>query len=108
MIRRNSELIENGISTKLLEACIKEHRSGIKRLDRLDAYYRGEHDIKDRQIQGEFAPNNKITNNYPKYITDTACGYVLGNPIVYKDKGKQDLRVLQEYFKSKDIDTNDA
>lgn len=108
MIRRNSELIENGISTKLLEACIKEHRSGIKRLDRLDAYYRGEHDIKDRQIQGELAPNNKITNNYPKYITDTACGYVLGNPIVYKDSGKQDLTGLQEYFKSIDIDTHDA
>lgn len=108
MIRRNRDLIADGISTKLLESCISEYRKGIERLNKLDEYYRGEHEIKNRVRKGVLPPNNKLVNNYPKYITDTACGYVLGNPVVYKDSGKQDLTGLQEYFKSIDIDTHDA
>lgn len=108
MIRRSRDLITDGISTKLLESCISEYRRGIERLNKLDEYYRGEHEIKNRVKRSVLSPNNKLVNNYPKYITDTACGYVLGNPIVYKDTGKQDLTGLQEYFKSIDIDTHDA
>lgn len=108
LIKRNRELIENGVGIKLMQSCIKTHRTEVARLDRLDAYYRGVHDIINRVQKGRLAPNNKIVCNYPKYITDTVCGYVFGNPVTYKADGKTDIDGLTDAFKAADVTTHDA
>ncbi len=84
MIKRSAESIANGISEKMIMSCLAEHVLNNVRLDRLDRYYRGEHDIARRKAKGKWAPNNKIVCGFPRNITDTVCGYMFGSQIQYK------------------------
>ena len=55
----------------------------LPRYKKLNAYYKGEHDIFKKQAP-ENTPNNKIATPYPKFIVDTATGYFLGQPVMYE------------------------
>lgn len=46
-------------------------------------YYQGKHAIQERTREAG-VPNNKTVCNHAKDISDTASGYFMGNPIVYK------------------------
>ena len=107
-IRRNRSLMADGIGPELLLGCIKEHRQRLERLDRLYNYYIGQHKILERQRQGEYAPNNRLANCFPKYITDTAVGYVFGNPVAYSYANSERLVPLTDVLRRADINTHDA
>ena len=66
-----------------LSTLIEEHSRERERLVRLKEYYVGRHEILDRTQSGSWAPNNRLVCNFAKYITDTAVGYVFGNPLKY-------------------------
>ena len=53
---------------------IQQHRAISDRMQTLEAYYNGHHKIETRQ-RSHNAPNNRVTINWAKYITDTATGY---------------------------------
>lgn len=109
MIKRNKKLLEGSISTKMLQSCIQTHSDEILRLNKLDNYYKGKHEILKRTRKELLAPNNKIVNNFAKYITDTACGYFIGNAVIYKDETKsQTLIEILEKLRANDVDTHDA
>lgn len=108
MITRSADLIKDGIPVKLLQSVIAEHQAMIPRLTLLDEYYRGKHDILNRQPTGEHSPNNKVVNNFPKYISDTAIGYMFGSPIQFKAPEDKDIGQLTALFKAADVDTHDA
>jgi SPP1 family phage portal protein len=82
------------IDEALILGCLREHLSGAARLDKLDNYYKGEHNILNRRKQGQHAPNNKLVCNFAKYITDTAIGYVFGSPVKYENAGN-----LEDFLK---------
>lgn len=65
-----------------IKAFISKHISLQPRYDKLDRYYRGEHDILKRDKTGSLA-NNRIVCNHAKDITDTVTGYFVGEPIKY-------------------------
>jgi SPP1 family phage portal protein len=100
MILRDRKIFENGIPKEALISCLREHMAGNARLDKLERYYGGIHDILKRESKGDFAPNNKIVNNYAKFITDTLCGYFMGNPIKYSDETEQNLDALNKILKT--------
>lgn len=107
-IIRDRDLITdpNDIPIPLIVSCIKEHQSGIPRLNKLDEYYLGEHAILRRQIGEDTGlPNNKLVANHAKYITDIAVGYVTGNPVKYEGKQIDDIT---ETYKQIDIVSHDA
>ena len=94
----------NILKTKIIEdpsrnefsQWIEWHRNQCARYKKLDRYYKGEHDINNRQIRISGNANNKTMINWCSFITNTLSGYFLSLPIDYKT---EEQRVL-EYVKS--------
>lgn len=94
--------------------------AGIKRLiDRhmladadkyrhLQEYYLGNHDILHSHKQHSASPNNRIVCNTCKYITDTATGYFLGQPVVYGCPDDRYLAQLQDIMDYNDEQDHNA
>lgn len=85
-------------------AALENHNSAVQRLLKLKRYYDGRHDILRKQERGFNAPNNKIVANFPRYITNTATGFFIGQPVAYKATvGKdRELETLLEIFRYND------
>ena len=64
----------------------------------LNDYYEGRHRILSRVKKDSTAPNNRLVTNMAKYITDTATGYFLGQPVVYNGQHEEYLQKLQDIF----------
>ncbi|SEO11426.1 phage portal protein [Paenibacillus sp. OK076] len=108
-IVRSRELLPNWdeIPAKLLQYCIKEHRDGIERIQKLEDYYKGKHEILKRDLGGDDKglPNNKLVANHAKYITDVASGYFGGDPVKYT--GKQ-IEPITDAYKAADVASHDS
>ena len=81
LIKIDRGRIAGGIPDELIIASLDTHRLNVPKYEKLRRYYRGAHMIEERRQDGPLAPNNRLVNNFPKYITDTVCGYVFGNSI---------------------------
>lgn len=105
-----SELNYNWIVDNL-EALIAEHKSSVKKnIDKLISYQHGDHPILKRVMTNEFVPNNKLVNNFPRYITTVAVGYFMGNPISYqavKQEKEEELEKFKQLLKKIDIESVD-
>lgn len=80
---------------------ILKHRSEAERLEKLERYYKGEHDIlneKDRE--------NRLVCNHAKDISDTASSYFIGNPVSYKSE--EDITVLTDELENAGADEADG
>ena len=95
----------NNVPVEMIVSCIKEHQTTISRLDRLEAYYLGNHPILQRNLGDKGLPNNRIVANHAKYITDIAVGYVTGNPVKYEGNG---IEPILDVYKQIDIVSHDA
>ena len=100
----DKSILEEGVTAQLLQKFIRRHMREIPRINKLERYYRGEHDILKRQKKSDGAPNNKVVCNHAKEITDTATGYFVGNPITY---GGDNADTLCEWFKAGDVESVD-
>lgn len=100
----DKSILEEGVTAQLLQKFIRRHMREIPRINKLERYYRGEHDILKRQKKSDGAPNNKVVCNHAKEITDTATGYFVGNPITY---GGDNADTLCEWLKAGDIESVD-
>lgn len=82
----------NEIPSKLLFSCIREHEREVSsRLEGLNKYYDGEHEILNRTFKNPNIPNNKIVCNHAEYISDLSVGYVFGVPITYTGDKSEEL-----------------
>lgn len=80
-----------------------------ERYDRLYNYYRGKHDILDRQRKSKGAANNRLVANFPKYITEMTTAFVVGNPVTYTSPvDDEQLAAIREQYRRNDIGTLDA
>jgi SPP1 family phage portal protein len=74
---------EANLDKQLILKLITKHRDIIaEKLAKNKRYYDGEHDICNKQRDGN-APNAKTVCNHAKDISDTASGYFMGNAISY-------------------------
>lgn len=95
ILNRDTEL-----STTLLKKILEKHRAHKANLERLHDYYCGKHDILNRSNQDKTKPNHKIVNPFPQYITDTLCGYFVGEPITYSsmdENAHNELNAILNY-----------
>lgn len=72
------------ITPEEIEELIEEHLPKVSKYNKMLSYYKGEHEILNKEVQNQDAPNNKAVNNYAAYITDLQVGYFLAKPIAYK------------------------
>lgn len=91
-----------------IEGYIKRFKKERDRMIKLKDYYLGKHDILVREDKKDTAPDNRLVNAFPKYITDMHVGYFVGQPILYSAndlKSEEDdalLEKLMEIFKYND------
>lgn len=81
-----------------IKKLIELSNQSISRYENLENYYAGKHEILNRHIGDPNIPNNKIVNNMPKYITDTATGYFMGKPVTYLAEDEAYMESLQQIF----------
>lgn len=98
MIVLNEELTEKKI-IEILQYFTSQEKP---RLQRLENYYLGKHDILHRTMNDITAPNNKVVINYPSYIVDSFASYLVGSPIVYD--GEEEIKQILEYNDVADVD----
>ena len=75
------------LSTKVIKDAIEWNEEQKKMYIQADDYYKGDHQITERE-KPKGLKNNKIVINHPKYITKINVGYFLGNPVEYVLQGK--------------------
>lgn len=85
------------LTATIIKQAIKYNEKERKRYNRLERYYRGDHDILHR-IKPPTAKNNRVVINHASYIVDTNTGYLLGNPVEYQIEDEINIdEVLQQY-----------
>ncbi|HOC03579.1 MAG TPA: phage portal protein, partial [bacterium] len=76
----------------------------------LKDYYKGNSAILSRASADAAKPNNKIVNNFAKYITDVNVGYFIGRPVTYTatGEGAELKEILQDIFDYNDEQDENA
>lgn len=94
-------------SPELLRGVLREHARNCARLQRLQAYYEGRHDVLRRERR-KGLPNTRVPHNYPAYISDMAAGYLIGTPIRYEYSDPEALTSLLQVLHESDTQSLDA
>ena len=96
------------LTTERICEYIKLHRTALnERYEKLESYYKGEHDILLRKPKRKNDPCNNVVCNYAKYITDIGSGFLIGEPVSYQSE-ENDLTDLLEWFKAAEVDVQDS
>lgn len=93
---------DSTLTVAVIEDAIEYNEKERKRYDRLERYYRGDHDILYR-VKPPTAKNTRIVVNHSSYIVDTSVGYLLGNPIEYQVKEGFDIELIKDQYKMQTI-----
>ena len=107
MIRINKDFVKDKIPEQLILQCIKEHKKDLKRLIKNKNYYLGNQKISNR-FKRENDPNNKIVNNFAKYITDIVSGYFMGNPLTISSAENENIDGLLEILQKLNINSHNS
>ena len=87
---------------KLVEVLQDFNTNYKPKLEKLEMYYLGKHDILRRVMSDNSQPNNKIVINYPSLICDSFASYLVGTPITYTASEK--IKTILEYNDVADLD----
>lgn len=84
-----------------LEKYINRHRSEqLPRLQELKRYYLADNNIKYRPSKtDEYAADNRIASDFARYITIFEQGYMLGQPVQYKNENDELQIQLDDFNK---------
>lgn len=99
---------EQGITAALLAQLIGKHSENMERFNKLEKYYKGEHEILNRTRISNGIANNKVVCNHAKYITDITTSYLAGNPVTYAAAEKFDISALNNEYLEQDIASLDS
>lgn len=78
-ISENTEL-----TTQLIQKLISSFiLNQLPTIEKWKKYYAGDHAIRHKTYKDTSKPCNRIVTNFPKIITDTYSGYLVGKPISY-------------------------
>ena len=97
-VRKFKLPLQEKISQDLILKLMEEHENEKARIQKMKKYYKNQNAIMDREKTDSNKPNNKLSHGYAKYITDTYCGYFLGEPVSYKSENKDMLEKIGECY----------
>jgi SPP1 family phage portal protein len=72
------------------------------RIEKLNRYYSGKHDILNRTMEDRTKPNNKIAHPFGTYITNTVNGYFMGTPVSYTSDDETLMATVQDVLQRND------
>ena len=92
---------------EVIKYVLKQHKAEKTRIEKLRQYYNNQNDIMNRQYDDPKKPQNKLSNPYAAYITNSSVGYFLGKPVTYKSNDETLLEELNRVMKYNDeVDNN--
>ena len=101
MMTEDFEAIEYGSDNWIeqLKRYVNRHKAEQQpRLKELKRYYKGDNNIKYRPAKtDETAADNRISSDFAKYITIFEQGYMLGNPVEYKNENETILDNIKDF-----------
>lgn len=98
MFRLNNK---DELTPELIRRMVYKFRQcDLPRLIKLKDYYLNKTDILKRVQADATKPNNRVVHPFSQYITDTLCGYFMGEPVTYASE--QDINELQMVFEYND------
>jgi len=85
----------------------KFYTEQFPKLKKYKDYYEGKQEISRRVFSDPTKPNNKLTRNYTKEITENYLGYICGVPITYSSKDETDISPLLDVLEYNDYQNTD-
>ena len=70
-----ADIPESGPDMEMIDKYIRLHTDYMRRYEYLESLYKGFHDIFRQPEKHEWKPDWRLAINFPRYITDTFCGY---------------------------------
>lgn len=97
----------------LINECITEHEQNLRRYEYLESLYKGFHDIFLWPEKPEWKPDHRLAVNFPRYMTETFCGYGYGIPIKVTYPGDDENaertnEAIQDFGKGNEIDDHNS
>ncbi len=87
------------ITSELILSLIERYKQKeVPRLKKLNDYYLGKSEIKNRKMKDPSKPNNKVANPFGAYLVDTVMGFFLGKPISYNSDNEELMLRIQDIF----------
>lgn len=96
------------ITEEVINNFIKKHQEELKRYEYLGNMYKGIMDISNQDAKDSWKPDNRLTNNFAKYIVDTFVGYFNGIPIKKAHDDKKTLESIQLFDNLNDMEDEES
>lgn len=86
------------ITLDVVNEYLLDHYSGTRRATqlKLKKAYLGKYDILN-QTKPSYKPNNKLVNNFAKYIVDTFCGFFDGKPLTVSSQNEAVQKAVDNF-----------
>jgi SPP1 family phage portal protein len=95
------------ITPEIVARYIKKHVvNELPRLNKLERYYKGLHDILERK-KSKGLSNITVVTNHAAYIADMSSSYLIGEPATYTAPENVNIDALKEALKKADAPTQD-
>lgn len=97
------------MTTELLAKYIGKHKRIVnERYSKLKSAYENDYAIFHQDAKESYKPDNRISVNFAKYITDTFNGFFIGNPIKIRSDDETVNEYIQFLDNYNDQDDNNA
>lgn len=111
MITTDAEEITDENVLSVLEKALETHETNRSEIQYLYDYYKGNQPVLNRTKEYRKEINNKIVENRANEIVSFKVGYLMGEPVQYVNRGKDDisdeLNLLNEYVFAESKSTKD-
>lgn len=97
---------ESVLTVSIIKSAIEYNEKERDRYNKLERYYKGDHDILYR-VKAPTQKNTRIVVNHANYIVDTTVGYLLGNPVEYQVNDGYNIDPVIDLYKKQTIADTD-
>lgn len=96
------------ITAEVVNKFMKLHQEELKRYEYLGNMYKGIMEISTQEDKDSWKPDNRLTNNFAKYIVDTFVGYFNGVPIKKSHNDEKVRKALQFFDNLNDMEDEES
>ncbi len=107
MLTRDRAMMDSLPADRFVSGAMGEFLQGAGRLERLNRYAMGQHDVLTRSRRA--GPNARLPHGFPRYIAQMTAGYMLSHPVRYEGDGQEkEVKELRAACHAAEADSADV